>query len=214
LKILLTGFEPFAGEKLNPSWEAVREIGNRKIEGMEIETLCLPTVFGRAIEVAVRAMEKFNPEIVICVGQAGGRSEIGIERVAINVNDASIQDNEGKQPVNEPIAEGGPAAYWSTLPIKSIVRAIREEGIPAEVSNSAGTFVCNNIMYGVLNYLAQERINCRAGFIHIPFLPEQAINFPGKPSMSLETIILGLKTAIKTAAKIEKDEETPGGRTH
>lgn len=214
MKILLTGFEPFAGEKLNPSWEAVREIGNRKIEGMEIETLCLPTVFGRAIEVAVRAMEKFNPEIVICVGQAGGRSEIGIERVAINVNDARIQDNEGKQPVDEPIAAGGPAAYWSTLPIKYMVRAIREEGIPAEVSNSAGTFVCNNIMYGVLNYLAQEGINCRAGFIHIPFLPEQALNYSGKPSMSLETIILGLKTAIKTAVKIEKDEETSGGRTH
>ncbi len=214
MKILLTGFEPFAGEKLNPSWEAVRRIGNEKIEGLEIETLRLPTVFGRAIEVAIQVIGRFDPDIVICIGQAGGRSEIGIERVAINVNDAGIKDNEGNQPVDEPIAKGGPTAYWSTLPIKSLVRAIREEGIPAGVSNSAGTYVCNNIMYGILNYLAGEGINSRAGLIHIPFLPEQAINYPGKSSMSLETIISGLKAAIKTAAKMEEDENPPDGKIH
>jgi len=214
LKILLTGFDPFAGEKINPSWEAVRRIGEEGIEGLEIITLRLPTVFNTAINLLTEKIDSHNPDIIICVGQAGGRAEISIERVAININDAGIKDNEGNQPVDEPIIKGGPVAYWSTLPIKGMVRAIREKGIPAGISNTAGTFVCNNVMYGVLNYIEIKNLKSRAGFIHIPFLPEQAVNYPGKPSMDLEVIISGLQTGIQKAFSLEKDENLPEGKTH
>ncbi len=214
MKLLLTGFDPFAGEKVNPSWEAVRELEKEGIDGVEIQAICLPTVFGQAIEIAVQAIEEKKPDLVICVGQAGGRSEISLERVAININDAQIKDNKGQQPVDEPVIPGGPVGYWSTLPIKAMVRAIRETGIPAGVSNTAGTFVCNNIMFGILHHIAQKKLGTRAGFIHIPFLPEQAVNHPGRPSMTLDAVVRGLKTAIMAAVNCEEDEKNPEGKTH
>jgi pyroglutamyl-peptidase len=211
-KVLLTGFDPFGGEKVNPALEAVNQFQNKTLEGVQVAVLEIPTVFRKSLEILRRGIEETNPDVVICVGQAGGRSEISLERVAINVDDARIPDNEGNQPIDTPIVEGGPAAYWSTLPIKAIVQNIRKAGIPAAVSNTAGTFVCNHLFYGLAHLIATEFPYVRGGFIHIPYLPEQAVNRPGQPSMSLDTIVKGLEIAVLTSAKLEEDIIAAGGR--
>jgi pyroglutamyl-peptidase len=215
-KVLVTGFEPFGGETINPALEAVKQLSGQTIAGYDVVTEEIPTVFRTSIEAVKAAIEKHRPSLVICVGQAGGRSSISVERVAINVDDARITDNEGYQPIDTPIIDDGPAAYFSTLPIKAIVKRLREAGIPAEVSQTAGTFVCNHVFYGVMHHLANfggaNDHTIRAGFIHIPYLPEQAAHHPGQPSMALETVVKGLTLAIEAAIEHETDIREMGGQ--
>jgi pyroglutamyl-peptidase len=211
-RVLLTGFEPFGGESINPSWETLKLLQLQHIDGAEVMTRQIPTVFHHSIQALKQAVEETNPSIVICVGQAGGRSDISVERVAINVNDARIPDNDGNQPIDTPIAENGPVAYWSTLPIKAIVENMKRDLVPASVSHTAGTFVCNHLFYGLAHLIATERPGMRGGFIHIPYLPEQAVRYPGKPSMSLELLAKGLEICVKTTIEHEKDIIAVGGQ--
>ena len=178
---------------------------SNNINGAEIVKLEVPTVFGKSIERLHEAMEREKPDIVICVGQAGGRYDITIERVAINISDGRIADNEGNQPIDEPIFEDGKTAYFATLPIKAMVKKIREGGIPASVSNSAGTYVCNHIMYGLLYLIDKEYPNIRGGFVHVPFLPEQVVDKGNTPSMDIENITTGLALAIEAAVEYRQD---------
>lgn len=212
-KILITGFEPFGGESINPSWEAAKKMNGAVINGHEVVSVLLPCTFGESISRLKEAIEEVSPEIVLCVGQAGGRSAISVERVAINVNDGRIPDNSGNQPIDEAINPEGPVAYWSTLPIKAIVKAIKEAGVPAEVSQTAGTYVCNHIFYGLMEILGKKTA-IRGGFIHIPFIPEQAARYQGQPSLHLEDIIKGLTVALETALTYKTDISEVGGATH
>ncbi|MGE7903410.1 pyroglutamyl-peptidase I [Peribacillus sp. NPDC094092] len=212
-KVLLTGFEPFGGERVNPSWEAVKQLHGEVIDDVTLVAEQIPTVFGKSIALMEHLIQQHNPDIVICVGQAGGRLHITPERVAINMDDARIPDNHGKQPIDEPIADKGPVAYWSTIPVKRIVENMKESNIPASVSHTAGTFVCNHIFYGLMDYIARNSSCIRGGFIHIPFIPEQTINKEA-PSLSLESIVKGIKIAAVTSAKYESDIHTVGGTTH
>ncbi|MGE6820432.1 pyroglutamyl-peptidase I, partial [Heyndrickxia sporothermodurans] len=172
-KVLITGFDPFGQDQINPALEAVKRFKGRIIEEVEVVTLEVPTVFHESIKVVIKAIELHQPDVVICVGQAGGRTQITPERVAINIDDARIPDNHQKQPIDEAIVENGPVAYWSTLPIKRIVHNMKKAGIPSAVSNSAGTFFFNHLFYGVMNYIEKNTPHIRGGFIHIPFIPEQ-----------------------------------------
>jgi pyroglutamyl-peptidase len=211
--VLLTGFEPFNKASINPAWEAVRALDGWSGEGFRVEVRQLPCVFVEANRVLAALVDELHPDIVIAVGQAGGRAEIAVERVAINDDDASILDNAGQQPVDRPIAEDGPAAYFSTLPIKAMVAAMREKGLVAGVSQTAGTFVCNHVFYGLMHHTAGKPV--KAGFIHVPFLPEQAEERPDDPpSMALDDIILGIMTAVDTAVNVERDVAHVGGATH
>lgn len=211
--VLLTGFEPFNEATINPAWEAVRALEGWRGEEFRVEVRRLPCVFGEAIAAITRAVDELRPDIVIAVGQAGGRPDISVERVAINVDDASILDNAGLQPVDTAIVADGPAAYFSTLPIKAIVRACRDRGLVAGVSQTAGTFVCNHVFYGLMHHVAERGV--KAGFIHVPFLPEQAQGRPGNPpSMALDDIIAGLRTAVEVSLATETDLAEAGGATH
>lgn len=202
MKLLLTAFDPFGGESINPAWEAADQLPD-EIDGAEILKLTVPTVFGKSIDIVTAAMERLQPDVVLCVGQAGGRAAITVERVAINCMDAAIPDNEGNQPSEEPVRKDGPAAYFSTLPIRKMTEAIQAEGIPAAISNSAGTFVCNQLMYGVLDYAGQQETRCpgkriRAGFLHVPYIPVQAaVKKDPPPSMALDDMVRGLMAAIR-----------------
>lgn len=202
MKILVTGFDPFGGEKINPAIEAVKRLPAR-IKDAEIIKLEIPTVFNKCAEVVRTAIEKEKPDYVLNIGQAGGRACLTPERVAINVNDGRIPDNAGYQPLDEAIHENGPAAYFTQLPIKAEVKAIRDAGIPAMVSDTAGTYVCNHIFYQMQYLREKEFPNIKAGFIHIPFLPEQVVKRPTTPSMSLDNIVKGLTAAI--GAIVERD---------
>jgi pyroglutamyl-peptidase len=202
--ILVTGFECFGGETVNPSWEICKRLP-REIAGMRVETCLLPCEFRRAIEVVAEAIERHQPSSVLSVGQAGGRSRLGVERVAINIDDARIPDNSGAQPVDEAIAENGPPAYFATVPVKAMARAIRAEGIPAEVSNSAGTYVCNHVMYGVLHYLAASGRKARAGFIHVPYAESQVLDKRDAPAMAVESMAKGIQAAIAAAIANRED---------
>jgi pyroglutamyl-peptidase len=210
-KILVTGFNPFGGEPVNPALEAVKLLDGKVITGYEVITKEIPTVFGKAIASLKEAIEEVHPDMVICVGQAGGRSTITPERVAINMDDARIPDNEKNQPIDAEIVPGGPAAYFTKLPVKAMVQKMNENGIPASVSNTAGTFVCNHIFYGLMNYLESSARDIRGGFIHIPFIPEQIVRNPGHPSMSLEMIVRGLELSIEAAVSNETDIVAVGG---
>lgn len=211
--VLLTGFEPFNGADVNPSWEAARALDGWSGPGFQVVARELPCVFGRANLALFDAIDALQPDIVIALGQAGGRNEISVERVAINVDDASMPDNAGQQPLDATIADGGPAAYFSTLPIKAIVRALRLRGFPAGVSQTAGTFVCNHVFYGLMQH-AQGR-QLKGGFIHVPFLPEQAAGrAEPTPSMALNDIIDGLRIAVEVAVGVETDVAEVGGATH
>lgn len=201
-RILLTGFEPFAGEKLNPSWLAVRRLHGRTIAGRVVAARRLPTEFGRALADLQRHLRTLRPSLVICVGQAGGRAEVTPERVALNLDDAGFADNAGRLPLGRPVVTDGPVAYWSTLPVRAIVAALRRRGIPASISLSAGTFVCNHVFYGLMHDLAtQTEGTVRGGFIHIPFLPEQAATHPGQPSLPLDLIVKALTIAVRVALR-------------
>ena len=212
-KVLITGFEPFGGERVNPSWEVVKQLNDMELAGARIIARQLPCVFGAALEALNTAIEEVQPVMVLAIGQAGGRTDITIERVAINVDDARIPDNQGKQPIDEPIVENGPAAYFSTLPIKAMVGSMREAGIPASVSQTAGTYVCNHVMYGLLHRLSDQQA-IKGGFIHIPYLPEQAAAHPGAPSMAATTVLFALELAISIALQVEYDLKVVGGGTH
>ncbi|WP_354677659.1 pyroglutamyl-peptidase I [Cupriavidus plantarum] len=221
--VLLTGFEPFDKEPVNPSWEAVRALDGQRIgddpaRSAIIVARQLPCVFGAAISGMVALLDELEPDVVIAVGQAGGRTEMSIERIAINVDDARIADNAGAQPIDTTIATEGPAAYFSTLPIKAITRHLREAGVPAMVSQTAGTFVCNHVFYGLMHALAQRghggHGGTRGGFIHIPYLPEQAARHPGAPSLALDTLIAGLRVAVATTLNTAADVREQGGQLH
>ena len=212
MKLLLTAFDPFGGEHVNPALEAVRLVPD-EIAGWEIAKLEVPTVFGASVDAVAQAIRQEKPDAVLCIGQAGGRCDLTPERVAINISDARIADNAGKQPVDEPIAKDGPAAYFATLPVKAMAAAIREAGLPASVSNTAGTFVCNHLMYGVLHLLAREYPGVRGGFMHVPFAPEQVTNRPA-PSMSLRDIARGIEAAIGAIARNGADIASIEGTTH
>ncbi|GED56434.1 pyroglutamyl-peptidase I [Brevibacillus formosus] len=210
--ILVTGFDPFGGEMVNPAWESVKELGKIESDLYKVELRQIPTVFEKSIEHLYTAIDETNPDIVLCIGQAGGRGDIAVERVAINVNDARIPDNEGNQPIDTPIRENGPTGYWSTLPIKAIVHELKQQGIPASISQTAGTYVCNHLFYGLMHYLAEKEASVRGGFIHIPYLPEQAARQAGQPSMALETIVKGLRLAIETTISNDRDIVMEGGQ--
>ncbi|HUP28698.1 MAG TPA: pyroglutamyl-peptidase I [Usitatibacter sp.] len=196
--VLVTGFEPFNGEGLNPSWEVCNRLA-RSIGGMRVETCRVPCEFRRAIEVVAEAIERLRPALVVSLGQAGGRSHLSVERVAINVDDARIDDNAGTAPVDAPIAPDGPPAYFATLPIKAMVAAMRAAGVPAEVSNTAGTYVCNHLMYGVLHSIAASGTDARAGFIHLPYAEEQVLDKPTVAAMAIATMTRGVEAAIAAA---------------
>jgi len=212
--ILLTGFEPFNKEIINPSWEAVRQLDGWHEGEFVVHARQLPVVFGHALKVVHQAVEELQPSIVIAVGQAGGRVDMSIERVAINVDDAPIPDNQQRQLVDQPIVNGGPAAYFSTLPIKAIVHELREAGLPASVSQTAGTFVCNHVFYGLMHQAHEWGTTMRAGFIHIPYLPQQAAQHPGSASMKLEDVVEGLRIAVRTTLAHTVDLREAGGLTH
>ena len=202
MKIIVTGFDPFGGEKINPSIECVKALP--EIEGVELIRLELPTVFKESAKRLNDVIKDVKPDAVLSVGQAGGRAGITLERIAINVDDARIPDNISQQPIDETIQTEGEAAYFTTLPIKRIVKAIREAGIPAEVSNTAGTFVCNHIMYQALFAATKADKPFKAGFMHIPFIPEQTAD---KPSLPLEESTKALQMAIETIRDYLNDED-------
>lgn len=208
-RVLFTGFQPFDGDAVNPALEAVHLLNGRQWDDVEFIGMEVPTVFGKAIDAVCEGIAKVHPDVVICVGQAGGRAQITPERVAINVDDARIPDNEGNQPVDQPVVPNGPAAYWSTLPIKAMTEEMKGAGIPAAVSNTAGTFVCNHIFYGLMHELSNHHPKIRGGFIHIPFLPEQ-VTERFAPSMSLEVVVRGLELCGLVSAR-STDIHTTGG---
>ncbi|HET7836429.1 MAG TPA: pyroglutamyl-peptidase I [Variovorax sp.] len=215
MNVLLTGFEPFDRETVNPSWEAVRALDGWRVGGAVVQARRIPCVFGAALRALDTAIDELQPQLVVAVGQAGGRSEFTPERVAINVDDGRIGDNAGHQPIDQPVVAGAPAAYFSTLPIKAMVRDLRAAGIPAAVSNSAGTFVCNHLFFGLMHRAATRPVpGMRAGFIHVPYLPEQVARLPGQPSMALATMVAGLRVAIATALAVGEDIREIGGQLH
>ena len=214
MKILVTGFDPFGGETVNPALEAVKSLPS-EIHGAEVHWVAIPTVFYKAAEVLETAIVRYQPDAVLCIGQAGGRAGLTPERVAINQDDARIPDNQGNQPIDTPIRQDGQAAYFSTLPIKAMVQAIKEEGLPATVSNTAGTFVCNHLMYQAL-YLADKKFpHMKSGFMHIPYMTEQVVNKPNTASMNLTDIVRGIEAAIGAIVDYkDKDIKLVGGTTH
>lgn len=214
MKVLITGFDPFGGEKVNPAYEAVKLLPDT-IAGAEIIKLEIPTVFSKSGPAVEAGIEEHKPDVVINVGQAGGRSCVTIEKVAINLADARIPDNAGEQPVDEKLQEDGETAYFATIPVKAIVQNIREHGIPCHVSYTAGTYVCNCVMYNVLYMAAKKYPNIRAGFIHVPFAAEQAVDKAnGMAFMSLDMIAKSLEYAIEATVQNETDISEAMGTTH
>ena len=211
LRALVTGFDPFGGDEVNPSSLAVGrlppQVGSVAVTGIE-----LPTSYASSAKVLMAAIDEVRPDIVLCVGQAGGRTDLCLERVAINVQDARIRDNDGNQPIDEPVVANGPAAYFSTLPIKACVAEMRRAGLPAVVSNTAGTFVCNHIFYALMDIIRQQPAPMRGGFLHIPYMPEQASRVGGAPSMALADIVRGIEIIIETSASRAEDIHTAEGR--
>lgn len=210
--VLLTGFEPFDQDTLNPSWEAVRLLDETLInDDVRIVARQLPCVFSQAPAHLHALIERFTPQMVIAVGLGPGRSDIALERVAINLIDARIPDNQGEQPIDIPVAAEGPTAYFSTLPIKAMVAALRAAGIPATVSHTAGTFVCNQVFYSLQHTLAGSTV--RSGFMHVPLLTEQvALAASAQPSMSQETLVKGLRVAVSAALNTLLDVRETGGQ--
>ena len=205
--VLLTGFAPFEGATTNPSWQAVRALRNRRIAGHRIVARELPTEFGASLKVLRAAIRDTKPRLVLCVGLATGRERISLERVAINVDDACIPDNAGAQPVDVAVVEDGPAAYFATLPLKAMLVALREAGIPAEVSQSAGTFVCNHVFYGLMHAL-RRRPAVRAGFIHVPY---PAAETSADTGLTLQRVAEALRIAISTALTTRHDPRVAAG---
>lgn len=200
--LLITGFEPFGGDELNPALEAVKRLEGLQLEGARVVTCTVPVVLQTSIDAVIGAIKTHKPDYIMTVGQAGGRSAITPERVAINIDDYRIPDNEGNQPIDQKVLGNGPDAYFSTLPIKAMVKAMQDKGIPAQLSNTAGTFVCNHLFYGVQHYLRDTNIN--HGFVHIPLMTNQCLD-GSKPTMSLDTIVEGLAIAAQAIVDNDKD---------
>lgn len=213
MKLLLTAFDPFGGESLNPAQEAVKLV-SEQVGNVHVIKCYVPTVFGKSVEMVANAITEHRPDAVLCIGQAGGRADLTPERVAINLDDAAIPDNAGNQPVDAAIFSDGENAYFSTLPVKAMVAAIREAGIPASLSNTAGTFVCNHLMYGVLYTLEKKYSGVRGGFMHVPYIPSQVEGGRGIPSMSITDIVKGIEAAIEAIEKNETDISVSEGKTH
>lgn len=212
-RVLLTGFEPFNGAAVNPSWEAVRMVAANPPSELEVTAVRLSCVFGRAIDELRAAVEATDPELVICVGQADGRADLTVERIAVNIDDARIPDNAGEQPIDRPVAPDGPAAYFAALPVKACVAAVRAAGVPASVSQTAGTFVCNHVFYGLMHLIATERPTVRGGFVHVPALPEQVLD-QGKPALPAATVAEGLRALLTAAVRQHTDLRLVGGALH
>ena len=211
--MLLTGFAPFGGETTNPSWEAVRALHGKRIAGHLVVARELPVTFGGSLDALRAAIDELQPALVVCVGQAGGRERLSLERVAINVDDARIPDNAGAQPIDAPIADDGPAAYFTTLPIKAMLVALRDAGIPAEVSQTAGTYVCNHVFYGLMHAL-REQPGVRGGFVHIPYAPTQVADRPGVPSLPVDVVAGALRIVLRTALTHATDTALAAGAEH
>jgi len=197
VRVLVTGFDPFGGEEVNASLEAVRLLPAR-IGALEIATATLPTSYRRSLPALEAAIARVNPGLVLCVGQAGERAALCVERVAVNLQDARIPDNDGAQPADSPVVAGGPAAYLATLPVRAAVAALHAAELPAELSMSAGTFVCNHVFYGLMHFAASRRHPFRGGFLHVPRLPQQAK--AGAPSVALEGIARGIAVVLEVSA--------------
>lgn len=187
-QLLITGFDPFGGEQINPSWEVVSQLPDT-LGSFRLHKLQIPTIFSEAAQKVLEAAQNIQPDVILCIGQAGGRSAVTPERVAINIRDARICDNAGNQPADQPIVPDGPAAYFSTVPVKAMVQAMTDAGYSAAISNTAGTFVCNDVLYTLLHHYHGTSV--QAGFIHVPYLPQQ-----GSPNMPQETTLAALKAAI------------------
>ncbi|HEY0660917.1 MAG TPA: pyroglutamyl-peptidase I [Lysobacter sp.] len=211
--ILLTGFAPFGGETGNPSWDAVQLLDGSRIKGHRVVARCLPVEFGTSLKVLRKAIRELKPALVLCVGQAGGRAQLSLERVAINVDDARIPDNAGACPVDAAVVDDGPAAYFTSLPIKAMLAELRTAGVPAEVSQTAGTYVCNHVFYGLMHALRRTP-KVRGGFIHIPYTPEQAARHPGAPSLSVAIVGESLRIALRTALTTGNDRRIAAGAEH
>ena len=197
--ILLTGFEPFGGQPMNPSWAAALSARDLlRAEGFAVEAVELPCVFGAAGSVLRNALGDLDPELVVCIGQAGGRGRVSLERVAINCDDAPIPDNAGNQPVDREVVPGGPAAYFASLPIKAALLAVESAGVPAEVSQTAGTYVCNHTFYTLMHELA-PRPGVRGGFVHVPFAPDQVERGSAAPSLPVAAMAAAIAAVVRTS---------------
>ena len=214
MKILVTGFDPFGGEKVNPAIESVKLLPDT-IAGAQIVKLEIPTVVHKSLDKIDQVIAKEHPDVILSIGQAGGRVDITVERVGINCDDCRIPDNEGNQPVDEKVYPDGPDAYFSALPIKAMVEKIQAAGVPASISNTAGTFICNHVLYGV-RYLCDKKYpGKKSGFIHIPFMTSQAVGKRNTASMNLGDIVKGLTAAIEAIAENpDGDVKVTGGATH
>jgi len=220
--VLVTGFEPFGGERLNPSAQIAQALDGRAVAGRTVRGAVLPCAFGDSRRALLRLIRAVDPALIVCTGQAGGRAHLTPERVAINCDDARIPDNRGAQPCDAPIVRGGPTAYWSTLPLKAIVAAMQARGLPASVSQTAGTYVCNHVFYALMHELARRPGAARGGrrprggFIHVPWLPEQAAAHPGDPSLPLAAMVEGIELAIGTALAVGRgrDRRATSGAEH
>ena len=207
--MLLAGFAPFAGEAINPSWQAVRAFDGSVIEGHRITAVELPTEFDASLPALWHALRRTEPRVAIAAGLAGGREGISLERVAINLIDARIPDNTGAQPVDVPVLRGGQAAFFSTLPVKASLLALQQAGIPAHLSQTAGTYVCNQVFYALMHALRRRR-NTRAGFVHVPWLPDQAARHRG-PGMPLADVQRAIEIIVHIALTTRRDANVPGG---
>jgi pyroglutamyl-peptidase len=209
--ILLTGFDPFGGDTDNPSWRVAQALAGQRIAGHVVVAAQLPTVFGVAITELEKLACAYRPAMVLCLGQAGGRAALSIERIGINIDDARIPDNAGAQPIDRPVIAGGAAAYFSTLPVKAMLQAVQRAGVACEVSQTAGTFVCNHVLYALLHLLAHQPTlaHTRGGFVHVPWLPAQ-----GTPHMALRDMVRGVHEALWTAALTGPDIRLGAGATH
>lgn len=205
-RVLLTGFEPFDGATLNPSWEVARGLG-----GESVTALLLPCEFGRAKDLLWQTLDGGRFDVLLSLGLAGNRPDVTVERIAINVDDARIPDNAGQQPVDVPVVPGAPAAYWSGLPIKRMVAAVRAAGVPASVSQTAGTFVCNHVFYAGAHWAATRQPGLRVGFMHLPLLLSQAVAQPGFTGMALDTQVQAVRAALNAAMQGGGDIQGVGG---
>ncbi len=212
--VLLFGFEPFGGEDINPAQDVVRELAGERIAGHRVVPAELPVAFDGALAALANAIARERPTLVIGVGQAGGRARIALERVAINLIDARIPDNAGAQPVDKPVIDGAPAAYFTTLPVKAMLASMQSTGVPAELSFSAGSYVCNAAFFALMHLLATSHPELRGGFIHIPYLPRQAAAHPGAPSMELGTLSKGIGIAIEAALLNDCERNFAAGTEH
>ncbi len=209
--VLLTGFEPFGGEPINPSQEIARALDGETIRGHRVVTAILPVAFAATLPMLESLLTAHRPVLVVALGQAGGRGELSLERVALNLIDARIPDNAGVQPIDAPILDAAPPAYFSSLPLKAIEQHLRALGIPVSASLSAGTFVCNQAFFTLAHLLATGHAGVRGGFIHVPWLPAQVASHPGQPSMALDTMIAGVRAALDCALANLRDVRIAGG---